>query len=147
MERLFCVMDDFVVKAASAVRPADLNRFQFGPRFGRLDLACQLGLTAVEALSIDWANEPRTEVSVCVTTNTGSLSTDVQYWQGRNQPGGASPTLFAYTLPSSVLGEIAIRHGLTGPNLCLLGGNQTILSEARDWLRSGEAAACLSGRL
>jgi hypothetical protein len=51
--------------------------------------------------------------------------------------------LFVYTLPSSVIGEIAIRHGLTGPNLCLMGGSGELLAEASDMLRKGEAAACV----
>ena len=58
------------------------------------------------------------------------LSTDVEYWKGRGAGGGPSPTLFAYTLPSAAIGEIAIRHRLTGPNLCFVGEDANVLSEA-----------------
>jgi 3-oxoacyl-(acyl-carrier-protein) synthase len=129
------------VIATSSVTPADTSRFQFGMRFGRLDPVCQLGLTAVEALGVKFGS--RADIGVIVATNAGSLTTDVQYWQTRNEPGGVSPALFVYTLPSSVIGEIAIRHGLTGPNLCLLGGRSELLAEATAWLRHGEATACV----
>src|SRR5436309_13900934 len=99
MPRSFCVMTDLVVTASSIVTPTDVSRFQFGMRFGRLDPVCQLGLAAVEALRIDFARQPRAEIAICAATDAGSLSTDVQFWQTRNEPGGASPTLFAYTLP------------------------------------------------
>jgi 3-oxoacyl-(acyl-carrier-protein) synthase len=137
-------MADIVITAASVVAPQDVGRFRFGIRFGRLDPFCQLGLVAVEALGIDFSTQPRSEVAICVATNAGSLSTDVQYWQSRNEPGGVSPTLFVYTLPSTVIGEIAIRHGLTGPDLCLIGGSAELLDEAADLLRRNEAAVCLA---
>jgi len=57
--------------------------------------------------------------------------------------GGPSPTLFAYTLPSAAVGEIAIRHKLTGPNLCFVGGDAELLAEARDLICRGEAEACV----
>jgi 3-oxoacyl-(acyl-carrier-protein) synthase len=136
-------MTNLVITANSVVTPVDVSRFQFGMRFGRLDPACQLGLTAVEALGIDFTNQPRADIAVCVATNAGSLSTDVQYWRTRHETGGASPSLFVYTLPSSLVGEIAIRHGLTGPNLCFLGDGGELLDEAADLLRRSEAAACL----
>ena len=136
-------MSDLVIAAASLVTPADVSRFQFGMRFGRLDPVCQLGLTAVEALGVDFTKQPRAEIGVCLETKTGSLFTDVQYWRSRNEPGGASPSLFVYTLPSSLIGEIAIRYGLTGPDLCLMGGPDELLPEASDWLRRGEAQACV----
>ena len=136
-------MSDIVIAASSVVTAEDVSRFQMGKRFGRLDPLCQLGLTAVEDLGIDFSTQPRADIGICVATDAGSLSTDVQYWRTRNEPGGASPTLFVFTLPSSIIGEIAIRHGLTGPNLCLTGGKGELLTEAGDMIRRGEAAACV----
>jgi len=121
--------------------PADIPAARFGMRFGRLDLLSQLTLSSVEALQINFASFERDRIGVCLTVRAGSLSTDVDYWSGRSAPGGPSPMLFAYTLPSSALGEIAIRYQLTGPNLCLVGGDP--LGEARDWIVRGEADACI----
>ena len=41
------------------------------------------------------------------------------------------------------IGEIAIRHRITGPNLCFVGDSQNVLSEAADFIRRGEADGCI----
>jgi hypothetical protein len=46
-------------------------------------------------------------------------------------------------LPSVAIGEIAIRHRLTGPNLCFVGDSQNVLPEAAELLRTNEADACV----
>ena len=51
--------------------------------------------------------------------------------------------MFAYTLPSAAIGEIAIRHKLTGPNLCLVGDDKMLLPEATGLLERGEADSCV----
>ena len=86
-----------------------------------MDLMSQLALLAVEALGFSFEAWPRDRVGICMAAAAGSLSTDLDYWNGRNNVGGPSPTLFTYTLPSAPIGEIAIRHQLTGPNLCFVG--------------------------
>jgi 3-oxoacyl-(acyl-carrier-protein) synthase len=136
-------MDDIVVIAASSVTEADLATARLGPRFGRLDLLSQLALLAVESLDIDFSIMPLDRIGICLAVNAGSLSTDVEYWKGRDAAGGPSPTLFAYTLPSSAVGEIAIRYRLTGPNLCFVDDESIALAEGRELIRADEADACL----
>ena len=136
-------MDKIFINAASRATEADLPSARLGARFGRLDLSSQLALLAVEALGVDFEKFPLERVAICLAARTGSLSTDFDFWSGRDAVGGPSPTLFAYTLPSAAIGEIAIRHRLTGPNLCFIGDDKIILPEATDLLRSGEADACV----
>jgi len=135
-------MDRIVITATSRVTEADVRTARLGPRFGRLDLASQLALLAVESLGINFDTQPRDRIGICLAARAGSLATDLESWRGRDSVGGPSPTLFAYTLPSAAIGEIAIRHRLTGPNLCVV-GEDIVLSEARDLLRRGEVEACL----
>ena len=136
-------MTDLVITAASRVTPADLKTARLGPRFGRLDQASQLALLSVELLGIDFEILPRERIGICLAARAGSLSTDVEFWKGREAVGGPSPTLFAYTLPSAAMGEIAIRHKLMGPNLCFTGDARAVLSEAADLIKRGEAEACV----
>src|SRR3984957_12983917 len=136
-------MDKIVITATSNVVEADLKSARLGTRFGRLDLPSQLALLAVESLGVDFEKFSRDRIAICLAAKAGSLSTDWDFWQGRDAVGGPSPTLFAYTLPSAAVGEIAIRHKLTGPNLCFVGDNKIILPEAADLLRRGEADACV----
>ena len=85
----------------------------------------------------------RDRIAILLSARTGSLPTDVTYWEGRDAVGGLSPTLFTYTLPSAAIGEIAIRHRITGPNLCFVGDDRDLLREANDFLRRNEADACV----
>jgi 3-oxoacyl-(acyl-carrier-protein) synthase len=116
---------------------------RLGQRFGRLDLQSQLALLAVEALQPAFDGLARDRIGICLATGAGSLATDVNFWQGRNGVGGPSPTLFAYTLPSAAVGEIAIHFKLTGPNLCFVGDDQIVLPEAFDLIQRGEADGCV----
>lgn len=136
-------MNNFVITATSQVTEADLKLARLGSRFGRLDLMSQLALLAVEKLGVNFDLLPRERIAICLAAKAGSLSTDVEFWKGRDAAGGPSPTLFAYTLPSAALGEIAIRHRLTGPNLCFVGDDKMLLPEATDLLQRGEADACV----
>jgi len=136
-------MNRVVVSAASAVTDADLATAKMGTRFGRMDLLSQLSLLSVERLGVDFEILDRSRIAVCLSVSAGSLATDIDYWNGRNDVGGPSPTLFAYTLPSSAIGEIAIRHRLTGPNLCFVGTDATLLAEAKYLIERNEVDACL----
>jgi len=136
-------MDKIAIIAVSQVTEADLPNARLGPRFGRLDLMSQLALLAVEKLGINFDSLPRERIAICLAAKAGSLSTDVGFWKGRDTVGGPSPTLFAYTLPSAAIGEVAIRHRLTGSNLCFIGDSRDVLPEAADLLRRGEADACV----
>jgi 3-oxoacyl-(acyl-carrier-protein) synthase len=136
-------MNKLVITAASRANGGDLRTARLGGRFGRMDLLSQLALLAVEQLCGAFEALPRDRIAICLAVRGGSLSTDVEYWKGRDLAGGLSPTLFTYTLPSSAIGEIAIRHRVTGPNLCLVGDGRSLLVEAEDLIRRGETDACV----
>lgn len=136
-------MKEIFITAASVVTEADLKSARLGQRFGRLDLQSQLALLAVTELKVDFTAWPPGRVGICLSASAGSLSTDVNFWQGRNGAGGPSPTLFAYTLPSAAVGEIAIHFRLTGPDRCFVGGEQVLLPEGADLIRNGEVDACI----
>jgi hypothetical protein len=71
------------------------------------------------------------------------MTTDIEFLRE------LSPATFTYTLPSSVIGEVCIRHKLRGPGLCLMSeatDGRGIVEEAVERLVMGEAEAmlCLS---
>jgi len=111
-------------------------------RFGRMDMLSRLGLMAVELLDAGFETleaARRDEVGVCVETRSGCTATDDLFLQ---MPLAST---FAYTLPSTVLGEICIRHRFRGPVLCLLpvSGQGGSVETALGWLNRGEAGACV----
>src|SRR5437899_1598986 len=136
-------MADIVIVASSRAEPGELAAARLGIRFGRLDLCSRLAVVAVEKLGINFDTVQRDRMGICLAAKTGSLATDIEYWKGRGSAGGPSPTLFAYTLPSSAIGEIAIRHGITGPNLCFFGDDDQLTREATWLIESGEVDACI----
>lgn len=136
-------MDKIFVTATSQVSGEDVTTARLGSRFGRMDLLSQLSLLAVEKLGVNFDELPRDRIAICLASPSGSLSTDAEYWKGRDQAGGPSPTLFTYTLPSAPIGEMAIRHRLTGPNLCFVSPGGEVLAEAAELLRRGEAEGCV----
>jgi len=135
--------NNLIITAPNTVTSADVAAARLGPRFGRMDLASQLALFAVEPFAVHFDSVPRERIAICLAACAGSLSADAEYWQGRDTVGGPSPTLFTYTLPSAAIGEIAIRHRLTGPGLCFVGGGDALVTEAGDLIGRGEADACV----
>ncbi|MEI6971946.1 MAG: beta-ketoacyl synthase N-terminal-like domain-containing protein [bacterium] len=113
------------------------------PRFGRADPLCKLTLIATELLAgrlAGLSDEEKSGVAVCLGTGLGSIATDCSFLQTR------SPSVFTYTLPSTAIGEICIRHKLRGPVRCFMtakDGCNAVMQEAIDLLDNGEAGSCL----
>lgn len=99
-----------------------------------MDRLCALALTAAEAALQDagwtpatwgpWVAENDERVGVVFGTAYGCHATNEDFYRGLLAEGsrGASPRLFAYTLPSSPLGEITIHLGARGPAQTLTSG-------------------------
>ena len=115
-------------------------------RFLRMDLMCRLGFMATELLAVNFdamTDARRDRIGVCVESFTSSLDTDIRFAQTPR------PSIFAYTLPSTVIGEICIRHRLKGPVLSLISpltNGANAMTEAAEWLRANNAemALCLT---
>jgi len=136
-------MNKLSIAASASVTEADLKSARLGQRFGRLDLQSRLSLLAVAELQADFSGFGNGRVGIVFAASAGSLSTDLNFWNSRHGVGGPGPTLFAYTLPSAAVGEIAIHFKLTGPDLCFVGDGKELLREAADMISRGEADACL----
>lgn len=91
------------------------------PRFGRFDTYAKAGFGAI-ALAVKSAGldqwTTKRDIGLVVATSRGCLEADLAYFETAASEHGtlASPNLFAYTLPSCMLGEASIQFGLTGPS-------------------------------
>jgi 3-oxoacyl-[acyl-carrier-protein] synthase-1 len=88
------------------------------PKFFKMDNLSKLGFVATEMIFENGENrfEPREDVAVICFNRSSSLGVDTQY-QATIQDNGnyfPSPSLFVYTLPNIVTGEIAIRNKFFG---------------------------------
>jgi 3-oxoacyl-[acyl-carrier-protein] synthase II len=117
------------------------------PRFGRLDPPCKLALIATELLGLAVSpDRVHADVGVTLGTRYGCLQTDAAFYRTLGQPEGASPMLFSYTLPSTLIAEVSIRFRLGGPNACFMAGEESglvALWEGVRLVRRGEAGACV----
>jgi 3-oxoacyl-[acyl-carrier-protein] synthase II len=122
-------------------------RWTYAPaRLMRMDRLCALALVACDAALAD-AGAPALDgdaTAVVFGTVYGCHATNEDYERSRAQ--GASPRLFAYTLPSSPTGEVAIHYRLRGPALTFASGATApldALDAARRLVADGRAARAL----
>ena len=118
-------------------------------RFGRLDTFSKHVVASVELLGLPLPDGDikEDETALYVGTEFGSCQVDKQFYRSLTQPGGASPKLFSYTLPSTAIGEVAIRHKINGPNLCVSAGQSSglvALWQSAELLKSHEVARCIT---
>jgi hypothetical protein len=94
------------------------NHFDFKyPKFYKMDNLSKLGWLAAEVLLMDsfkQKNYKPEEVGVVLSNSNSSLDTDLKYFETTKD--FSSPSLFVYTLPNIVMGEICIRNKFKGEN-------------------------------
>ncbi len=111
--------------------------------FRRLDPTSRALVLAGEAAGIADAlpAAERGDAALVVATELGCLDADLQFARSLGTAMCDAP-VFPYTLPSTCLGEIALRLGLRGPSLCLSvppGADGQAFAEAARLLATGEA--------
>ena len=85
------------------------------PRFYKMDLLSKLGWLATEVLlkeRLAMKDHRPEEIGVVLANANSSLDTDIRYFATVKEL--PSPSLFVYTLPSIVIGEICIRNNFKG---------------------------------
>ncbi len=85
------------------------------PKFYKMDNLSKLGWLAAEFLLKDTFHKDTyqpEDTGVILTNANSSLDDDVKYWDSIKDV--ASPSLFVYTLPNIVIGEICIRNHFKG---------------------------------
>jgi hypothetical protein len=116
-------------------------------RFGQMDRLSQCVLAAAEIAGLTVSPDSVDErTGIVMGTNWGCVDADVAHYVRVRHPAGPSPLLFAPTLPSAAIGELAVRYGFGGPNLCLMCGadsGTTALREAWQLIQAGELVRCL----
>jgi 3-oxoacyl-[acyl-carrier-protein] synthase-1 len=89
------------------------------PKFFKMDGLCRLGFLASELILQHLGEErftPRDDRAVILFNRSGSIVADVHYQSTISDPDNffPSPSVFVYTLPNIVTGEIATRNHYQG---------------------------------
>src|SRR6185295_11422822 len=122
------------------------------PKFFKMDTLCKWAWLGAETLLRDQSGGylydglDKSSIAVIIATRDGCIEVDHRFQESmRTIP---SPALFVYTLPNIMLGEICIRHGFTGEQLCLVQEEfdpESLLFWARDLVTNRGCSHCLFG--
>ena len=120
-------VDGKIVFESKALQAVDFlnaayEHFQINyPKFFKMDNLCKTGFLIAEVLlrgknlSEKFQAE---ENGIVLSTSNGCLDTDIRYEASTHH--AASPSLFVYTLPNILIGEISIRHQFKGESACFV---------------------------
>lgn len=122
------------------------------PKFFKMDLLCKLGILASELLLKDLSETERISTAIYLCNRASSLETDRKHYANIQSESGyfPSPSVFVYTLPNIVIGEICIRHKIMGEGIFFLSEcpNFEDLHRIADLaIRGGIAKQVLLGRV
>lgn len=84
-------------------------------KFFKMDNLCKLGYVGAEFL-LDGVGLRPGRTAIVLANRSASLDSDCRHRDVIAQSDSASPAVFVYTLPNVVMGEICIRHKITGEN-------------------------------
>ncbi len=94
------------------------------PKFFKMDRPCKLAFITGEVLmqQIDNRQIIGEETGLILSTSSGSLDTDAAYQKtiDDRQNYYPAPSMFVYTLPNIMAGELSIRHGIKGENIVFM---------------------------
>jgi hypothetical protein len=116
------------------------------PKFFKMDLLSRIAFLASEMVIPEIIRENKDHIATVISTTSGCLDVDKKFDESRQTL--ASPALFVYTLPNIMLGEICIRNGFKGEQMCTVAENADA-----DWfdfyisdlLSNRNTEACLCG--
>ncbi|MBN2165426.1 MAG: hypothetical protein JW717_04040 [Marinilabiliaceae bacterium] len=85
-------------------------------KFYKMDVLSKLGFLSVELLlNGERIKTESGETAIVFANRSSSLYTDIEYQKSIDEI--PSPSVFVYTLPNIVIGEICIRHKFYGENM------------------------------
>lgn len=149
-----------VFSASTETSPAEFFKLLYGSlnlnylKFFKMDLLSKLGFLSAEALlqKVNLTEQQKETLGMLIFNTTSSLETDVNFQQTIQNDNEffPSPSIFVYTLPNIVIGEIAIRHKLFGENRLMIVENfclDKIMEEASTIIEANNLKHCIVGYL
>lgn len=111
-------------------------------------VACTRALDAADS-ALDTSEEGRESIGVCLGTTVGSFESTSDFTLEtliHEKPYLVNPLLFPNTIMNGAAGQVAIRHGLHGPNITVAGGPLafiTAMTTTQRLIRLGKATAMI----
>lgn len=117
-------------------------------KFFKMDLLSRAAFLAAELVIPATLSTDKNNIAAVISTVSGCLDVDKKFEESRHSL--ASPALFVYTLPNIMLGEICIRHGFKGEQMCMVSGKADpdwMQFYGADLLQQRGTEACLCGHV
>ena len=123
------------------------------PKFYKMDSLSKLGFLGAEMLLKDTAFLDRyrkEEIGIVIMNSSSSLDTDLVYNETIKDKSNyfPSPSVFVYTLPNILIGEICIRHNIKGENAFFITDQfdpGKVIESVKLLLDKDYAQACICG--
>jgi hypothetical protein len=123
------------------------------PKFFKMDNLCKLAFLSAEILLKDaelLTKYPSEEIGLIILNSSSSLETDEKHQESISDRVNyfPSPSVFVYTLPNIMTGEIAIRHKIKGENavlICEKPDPQLIYQQVDELFMRKRASCCIAG--
>lgn len=123
------------------------------PKFYKMDNLSKLGFLSAEAVlreSNILSNYGHKEIGIFIQNANSSLDTDKTYFETIKNSDNyfPSPSIFVYTLPNIMIGEISIKNKITGEHACFI-SEKFDAKELYDYIKclfdKGSIKCCLAG--
>ena len=120
------------------------------PKFYKMDNLSKLGFLTAEILlkNISLKEKYRADrIGIILSNKNSSLDTDVKYYE-MVKKGVASPSVFVYSLPNILIGEICIRNEIKGENEFFISDKYDIpfqVNYVNNLFKNGVMDACNCG--
>ena len=141
-----------IIKFADFIKTVFKQEQIVYPRFYKMDSISKLGFLAVELVLKEKTIEgyrPE-EVGVVLSNSSSSLDTDIAHSETVKDRANyfPSPSVFVYTLPNIVVGEVCIRHKIKGENVFLISESfnaKLLYDYVNELFKSKRVEACVCG--
>ncbi|MBE0648098.1 MAG: 3-oxoacyl-ACP synthase [Bacteroidales bacterium] len=122
------------------------------PKFYKMDPLSKLGFIASELVfkQLNLDSYDRKRVGIVIANSSSSLDTDIIHQQSISNRSEyfPSPSVFVYTLPNIMIGEICIRHQLRGENAFLISerfDGRLLTKYVNELFQQNRIDVCLTG--
>lgn len=144
--------DENFITFAEFIKPF-FKKLNLGyPKFYKMDPLSKLGFIASELVlgNVDLGLYDRKRVGIVLANASSSLDTDLVHQQSISNRSQyfPSPSVFVYTLPNIMIGEICIRHQLKGENAFLISerfDSRLLYNYVNELFQQNRVDVCLTG--
>jgi hypothetical protein len=122
------------------------------PKFFKMDNISKLGFLTGELLlkGIELGHYQKEDIGVVMANSSSSLDTDEKYFETikNTEEYFPSPSLFVYTLPNIMIGELCIKYKIQGENALFVFDKYEpdfICNYVNDLMDSNKIQSCITG--